>query len=148
MSKVLGISIAVLLIFYKFFGLKAILVLLAIIVALLTLVYFNQNKILYIPRTSQSTQLSPTLRFLPRATRQDGGIPLNREFPPRMFKFRLQMDSGWRVGFFNQVIVGDSSSTSTKMLAVIVPLCRSWNPYSVPQKYNGIHWFQCPYCRL
>jgi hypothetical protein len=55
MYKLLGIGAGVLLILYKFFGLKALLVLLCIALVLITLIVKNQNKILYIPSTSPTT---------------------------------------------------------------------------------------------
>ena len=47
---------AVLLILFQFFGYKLIVGLGAILVVLLVLVYFNQNKILYIPRIPKFMQ--------------------------------------------------------------------------------------------
>lgn len=55
MYKVLGIGGGILLILYKLFGVKALVVLLCIAVVLLVLIAKNQNKILYIPSTPPTT---------------------------------------------------------------------------------------------
>jgi hypothetical protein len=54
--KKIGIVLAVLAILYHLFGYKLIVGLLGIAIVLLTLVYFNQNKILYIPCTPHHMQ--------------------------------------------------------------------------------------------
>jgi hypothetical protein len=49
MFKVVGIALAVLLILFQFFGTSGLLVVISVAVVLLALIYWNQNKILYMP---------------------------------------------------------------------------------------------------
>ena len=56
MIKALVIAGAVLVMLYKFFGAKFLAVLGLIVLALMVLVYFNQNKLLYIPGNAASMQ--------------------------------------------------------------------------------------------
>jgi len=49
MYKFVGISLGVAWILYSFSGAKAIIGIISIVVVLLTVIYFNQNKILYMP---------------------------------------------------------------------------------------------------
>ena len=49
MIKALVIAVAVVLMLYKFFGINFIYMLAVVIVALLALIYTNQNKMLYMP---------------------------------------------------------------------------------------------------
>lgn len=83
---------AVLIILFQFFGYKLIVGLGAILVVLLVLVYFNQNKILYIPRIPKFMQSSPGLDFLRRTTQLAGGILPNRAASRKTWKLVLQTD--------------------------------------------------------
>jgi len=49
MIKVIGISVAALFIIYKFLGNTGLILIACIFAVLLALIYFNQNKILYMP---------------------------------------------------------------------------------------------------
>lgn len=60
---------------FQFFGYKLFIGIAAIVVVLLTLVYFNQNKILYIPRISIFMQSFPELDFLLQTILLAGDIP-------------------------------------------------------------------------
>lgn len=71
---------------YNFFGLKGPLIILCIVLLLLLLVYVNQNKILYIPRTPQSTKKSPTPLSPPLTTQQAGAILPSRGVTPRTWR--------------------------------------------------------------
>ncbi len=55
MYKVLGIGASILVILYKFFGLKGPLIILTILLVLSFLIIKNQNNILYIPSTHPDT---------------------------------------------------------------------------------------------
>jgi hypothetical protein len=78
-SLVLGIL-------YKLFGLKGYLVLLCIVAVLLALIYANQNKILYIPRTSPQMKSYQTQHFLPLKILQDGDTLPSRAARPKTWK--------------------------------------------------------------
>lgn len=74
MYKLLGIGGFLLIMLYNFFGLKGPLIPLCIILVLILLIYINQNKILYIPRTPKAIQKFPTPLYHPRAIPLAGGI--------------------------------------------------------------------------
>ena len=77
---------------FNFFGFKLFIGLALILVVLLTLVYFNQNKILYIPRISRFMQSFPELDFLLRTIQLAGDILLSKAVSQKMWKSALRMD--------------------------------------------------------
>lgn len=89
MYKLLGIGSFLLLLLYNFFGLKGPLITLCIMLIIIFLFYINQNKILYIPRTTQITQKSPMLLYLLLRTHRVGGILPNRAATPKTWRSRL-----------------------------------------------------------
>jgi hypothetical protein len=83
MYKLLTIGGLVLAILYKLFGTKGFIVLLCVAAILLGLVYLNQNKILYIPRTSPNMKSYQTRPFPHQATLPDGGIQHSKAAQPK-----------------------------------------------------------------
>lgn len=86
MYKVLGTAGFIILMLYKLFGVKAFLIILSILLILLALIFKNQNKILYIPRTYPSTKSFLMLRNHPPEILLGGDTLQNKVYPQRMLR--------------------------------------------------------------
>lgn len=133
---------------FQFFGFKLLIGLAVILVVLLTLVYYNQNKILYIPRISRFMQSFQELDFLLPTIQLAGDIPPSRAASHKTWKSALRMDLHSEDGCSPAERVNASSSTSIKMQAVSIPLCRYRTQNEVSQQHSTVHQLRCFDCCL